>query len=67
VIVICRYSSGEENLRGSGTSAAGLSESSCLLHESRTKIIVRMDLRSLVELAHVSAGRVGTQSTKPER
>ena len=28
------------------------SESSCLLHESRTNIIVRMDLRSLVELAH---------------
>ena len=42
-----------------GTSAAGLSESSCLLHESRTNIIVRMDLRSLVELAHVSAGRAG--------
>ena len=33
-------------------------ESSCLLHESRTNIIVRMDLRSLVELAHDSAGRV---------
>ena len=41
-----------------GTSAASLSESSCLLHESRTNIIVRMDLRSLVELAHDSAGRV---------
>ena len=32
-----------------GTSAASLSESSCLLHESRTNIIVMMDLRSLVE------------------
>jgi 2-methylaconitate cis-trans-isomerase PrpF len=42
----------------SGTSAASLSESSCLPHESRTNIIVRMDLRSLVELAHGSAGRV---------
>ena len=42
-----------------GTSAASLSESSCLLHESRTNIIVRMDLRSLVESAHDSAGRVG--------
>jgi len=41
-----------------GTSAASLSESSCLLHESRTNIIVRMDLRSLVELAHDNAGRV---------
>ena len=40
-----------ENIK-SGTSAASLSESSCLLHESRTNIIVRMDLRSLVELAH---------------
>jgi hypothetical protein len=43
----------------SGTSAASLSESSCLLHESRTNIIVRMDLRSLVESAHDIAGRVG--------
>jgi hypothetical protein len=41
-----------------GTSAASLSESSCLLHESRTNIIVMMDLRSLVESAHDSAGRV---------
>jgi hypothetical protein len=47
-----------ENFRTSGTSAASLLESSCLLHESRTNIIVRMDLRSLVELAHDSAGRV---------
>jgi hypothetical protein len=39
--------------------AASLSESSCLLHESRTNIIVRMDLRSLVESAHDSACRVG--------
>jgi len=30
-----------------------------LLHESRTNIIVRMYLRSLVESAHDSAGRVG--------
>jgi hypothetical protein len=33
------------NTNKSGTSAASLSESSCLLHESRTNIIVRMDLR----------------------
>ena len=46
------------NTNKSGTSAASLSESSCLLHESRTNIILRMDLRSLVELAHDSAGRV---------
>jgi hypothetical protein len=43
----------------SGTSAASLSASSCLLHESRTTIIVGQDLRSPVELAHDSAGRVG--------
>ena len=38
------------------TSAVSLSESSCLLHESRTNII--MDLRSTVKLAHDNAGRV---------
>ena len=45
----------------SGTSAASLSESSCLLHESSTNIIVIMDLRSPVESAHDSASRVGVR------
>ncbi len=44
-----------------GTSAASLSESSCLLHESRTNIIVIMTLRSPVESAHDSASRVGVR------
>jgi hypothetical protein len=44
-----------------GTSAASLSESSCLLHESRTNIIVIMDLRPPVESAHDSASRVGVR------
>jgi hypothetical protein len=48
-------------LQTSGTSAASLSESSCLLHESRTNIIVIMDLRSPVESAHDSASRIGVR------
>ena len=44
-----------------GTSAASLSESSCLLHESRTNIIVIMTLRSPVESAHDSGSRIGVR------